>query len=748
MKPKLLIPLFLALSIALVIVSMVSADTTAEILYPTAVDGSACIGSNVVYDFRITNEGTIATVFSISYASIWTNTGPTFTPQLDVGEFYDFQVSVYIPWAAEPGDFDTLTLSVIGGGFSESATVTTTASFLNDWVDGANTPRGVRWPSVVYSGGYLYKIGGDNAGAQKWLDIYNTGTDIWSPGSDMPGARFWIDCEVISGKIYCGGGFTNRAETTLYIYDIASNTWSTGPELPYGVYSYASAALNGKYYLIGGIKSGSGYTNTVLVYNPASFSWDTTRASMSTARRMHSAGVINGKIYVAGGYNGSFLATVEVYDPELNAWSNIASLPSPWVNAADGINLDRYLILAGGSPDSITSSSAKALIYDSETNTWSWLPNMDHAIYGAEGDSDGTHFWLSSGQIFIDVWTASPYTTLMDVCATTCPSPVSGADFTWYPPDPWTGYTVELTATTSSGSPVINFSWAFDDGNFGTGKSIDHIFDTPLTYTVELTASNCDGASVSTQSHDIIVVDPPTIEASPTGLEATLLPDQTTQRQLQLCNNGGAPLEWVMSEVDTLPLQSNGELPWLSESPVNGVIPAESCMSIDIFFSSIGLSEGIYVGNLSINSTDPVNPLTNVPVSLTVSSSAIELIKTVGLIDNACGTTDQLNVYMNTTVYYCYTVTNTGGVILDLHNLTDDQLGELLNSFNYLLTPGASIYVISDGVPITKTVTNVATWYAEYEEHNATDTDTATVTVIPDPDFWVYLPTILKIPAP
>ena len=36
-----------------------------------------------------------------------------------------------------------------------------------------------------------------------------------------------------------------------------------------------------------------------------------------------------------------------------------------------------------------------------------------------------------------------------------------------------------------------------------------------MTYAVELTASNCDGASVSTKSHDIIVVDPPIIESSP-----------------------------------------------------------------------------------------------------------------------------------------------------------------------------------------------------------------------------------------
>ena len=86
--------------------------------------------------------------------------------------------------------------------------------------------------------------------------------------------------------------------------------------------------------------------------------------------------------------------------------------------------------------------------------------------------------------------------------------------------------------------------------------------------------------------------------------------------------------------------------------------------------------------------------------------------------------------------------------LLDLHNLTDDQLGELLNSFNYPLSPGASIYVISDGVLITKTVTNAGHLVCRIWRSQCTDTDTATVTVIPDPDFWVYLPTILKVPTP
>ena len=42
-----------------------------------------------------------------------------------------------------------------------------------------------------------------------------------------------------------------------------------------------------------------------------------------------------------------------------------------------------------------------------------------------------------------------------------------------------------------------------------------------------------------------------------------------------------------------------------------------------------------------------------------------------------------------TTCTYCYEVTNTGDVTLNLHDLDDSQLGTIFNSFAYSLTPGA-----------------------------------------------------------
>ena len=77
------------------------------------------------------------------------------------------------------------------------------------------------------------------------------------------------------------------------------------------------------------------------VYDPATDSWTYGGAASMPGGRTHLPGVIpviDGKIYVAGGWNGySAQSSVYVYDPATNIWSTEASMPTA-----------RYLMASAG----------------------------------------------------------------------------------------------------------------------------------------------------------------------------------------------------------------------------------------------------------------------------------------------------------------------------------------------------------------------------------------------------------------
>ncbi|MEP0774761.1 MAG: immune inhibitor A, partial [Acidobacteriota bacterium] len=188
------------------------------------------------------------------------------------------------------------------------------------------------------------------------------------------------------------------------------------------------------------------------------------------------------------------------------------------------------------------------------------------------------------------------------------------------------------------------------------------------------------------------------------------------------------------------PCDAPADVPWLSVLPANGTTAGGATTPVTVTFDSTGLAVGVYNANLCVLSNDPDpgpgngTELVVVPVSLTVEEPqlpSISLAKTVGTAPAVCATTDAITVPAGTTVYYCYEVTNTGNVTLNLHDLVDSELGTIFSGFSYSLIPGASAYIVVDAV-ITTTTTNTATWtaYNAGPTNVATAEDSATVTVI------------------
>jgi hypothetical protein len=246
-----------------------------------------------------------------------------------------------------------------------------------------------------------------------------------------------------------------------------------------------------------------------------------------------------------------------------------------------------------------------------------------------------------------------------------------------------------------------------------------------------------------------------TLTSGPWAPPISILGQTTTGNARQFTSTGWANLiDTGSSTVQGLPFVIEGladcsnpsDVPWLSANPVNGTNAGGTSTAVSVGFDSTGLAIGTYTARLCLLSNDPAPALPGngtglviVPVTLDVieGTLSIAVAKTVGTTPGVCAATSAITVSPGTTVYYCYTVTNTGTVALDLHTLVDDQLGTIFSGLNYVLTPGNSVSTVAAGLSIpavmNATTTNVATWTASITGGPSTQaTATATVTVLDD----------------
>ena len=222
-------------------------------------------------------------------------------------------------------------------------------------------------------GGFVYPTSGPAA----WVPInnaweYDPAADTWKALAPMPSKRGSPVAAAVGDKIYVIGGVNilpGATETALGFntpqasvgtveeYDPATNTWRERSPMPTPRNHTTAAAVNGKIYVIGG-RVGAAFIglasdiSVVEEYDPATDKWSAPRARMPTARSALGSGVINGRIYVAGGefQDPHMMATfkaVEAYDPATDSWSILPSMPVSRHGLAAGV-IGNRLILVGG----------------------------------------------------------------------------------------------------------------------------------------------------------------------------------------------------------------------------------------------------------------------------------------------------------------------------------------------------------------------------------------------------------------
>jgi len=147
--------------------------------------------------------------------------------------------------------------------------------------------------------------------------------------------------------------------------------WTQGAPMPTPRSEMVAAALEGKIYVAGGLGKDDAGQNVVLttfeVYDPESDAWEELAPLLVGLHHLGIAAA-DGKIYVSGGYDDDFtpdVAGLWAYDLESDEWSQMADMPSPRA-AHFMVAIDDKLYVVGG----VGVDNSALWVYDPETDTW------------------------------------------------------------------------------------------------------------------------------------------------------------------------------------------------------------------------------------------------------------------------------------------------------------------------------------------------------------------------------------------
>jgi N-acetylneuraminic acid mutarotase len=181
-----------------------------------------------------------------------------------------------------------------------------------------------------------------------------------------------------------------------------TNSWATRASLPSGRTGVVAAAVDGVIYAIGG-KSGGQSLAKVVAYYPgmAGFTeWRSKAPLPESAAHFNGAAVIDGKIYVTGGYNllsnEPYLRNWNLrYDPEANTWSSLAPLPQlAYGGVSAALNGKLYVYVVYG-PDG--NWQAALYRYDPATDTWTERANPPAIQKGATSGVMNGKLYIAGG---------------------------------------------------------------------------------------------------------------------------------------------------------------------------------------------------------------------------------------------------------------------------------------------------------------------------------------------------------------
>ena len=174
-----------------------------------------------------------------------------------------------------------------------------------------------------------------------------------------------------------GLGKHSITSNNFYSNQVVNNIWNINTwiesisNMPTGREGMVTVAVKNKIYCIGGFNGSR--LNTVEIYDTISKTWEIGE-NMPTSRNSLTATAIGEKIYVIGGIDssGGYSNKVEIYDTKKNTWSTGANMPTGRCHLASASIGNKIYVVGGNN----TSTLGTLEIYDTESNTWTTGASM------------------------------------------------------------------------------------------------------------------------------------------------------------------------------------------------------------------------------------------------------------------------------------------------------------------------------------------------------------------------------------
>ncbi|MFS0657136.1 kelch repeat-containing protein [Bacillus sp. 179-C3.3 HS] len=245
-------------------------------------------------------------------------------------------------------------------------------------------------------------------------------TNGWTKRADLPEERLHSSTAVVDGKIFVFGGSSEKSfsNKNTYVYDPQKNEWTSNANMPRERTDSTAVTIGKKIYVIGGAYLDS--TNTIDIYDTELDTW-TEKPIIIPSRAVTKgdiiASVVDEKIYILATNKSPYQEhNFYSYDTKTDKWQQLKMFPQQFTGMSMSEVINNKIYVTGGERTAGNYHNAQVYEYDIESNQWLQTKSqLNFYQLGAAFTTYQGKLFMAGGQYDDRSSQLSPFTQFYDV---------------------------------------------------------------------------------------------------------------------------------------------------------------------------------------------------------------------------------------------------------------------------------------------------------------------------------------------